>query len=141
MRALGLLLFLLLPALEASEAKWTRLLLEQMIGNLTPPEKQKVYVADAHIKQSVEGTKAFEIVSECARADIIIDDGSASEIACGAGKPAIVLSYRAFLERGNAVGAFFWMKGRPTVIYLAPRLESFHLKVTDKLQKYVVKEL
>lgn len=141
MRAMWLAFLLLLMSLEASEAKWTRLLLEQMITNIEMRKTQKVYLADETIRGVIEASERFEIVPECIEADIVVDSRLEADGSCSEEKPTIVLSYRAFLKRGDAVGAFYWAKGRPTVIYLAPRLEKFQLQVTQKLQKYVVQEL
>lgn len=61
---------------------------------------------------------------------------------CGNPKvPLFTMKYRLFKRCDNAVAAFFWMKGRPNIIYLKPRLEQFNLKVDPMMESYIEEEL
>lgn len=139
MRALLLFLLIVLP-LFSTEAKWTRLLLEQMINNIDHTGTQKVYTPDAKIRSYLEGLERILLVERCGDADLVVTESAEEERGC-TDKPAIVLSYRAFKQRSDAIGAFFWQKGRPTVVYSHTRLKAFGLVVSDELKKYVVKQL
>lgn len=139
MRALLLIVLITLP-LVASEAKWTRLLLEQMISNIGHEGVQKVYAADTTVRGYLETLETITLVSSCEEAELVVTRQTQTEQGCDR-KPAIVLSYRAFKNRQDAVGAFFWQKGRPTVVYSKTRLDAFGLIVSDDLKKYVVEQL
>lgn len=136
-----LLLFVLaLSPLHASESQWTRLLLEQMISSIGNAPMHNVFVPEAQIRRKLEGLDTISLVESCSEADIIITSQARPDAGCAL-KPTIVLSYRAFKTRSDAIGAFFWQKGRPTVVYSRMRLDAFGLDVNESVKKYIVKKL
>lgn len=46
-----------------------------------------------------------------------------------------------FEENSNAIGAFYWERGRPKIIFLRPRLERFNIYIDSSFQKYIVDKL
>jgi len=135
------MLLIITLSLFGSEAKWTRLLLEQMITNIHHPSTRTiVYVSDKKIHSFLRHSKKLILTDRCEQADIIISSTLKNDPTCHKDIPAIVLSYRAFKQRNDAIGAFFWQKGRPTIVYYQPRLEHYNLTTDSKVKRYVVKE-
>lgn len=56
-------------------------------------------------------------------------------------KPFFTDNYNSFKENPNAIGAFYWKKGRPNILFLEPRLKSFNLKLPYELKKYQLEQL
>ena len=41
----------------------------------------------------------------------------------------------------NVIGAFYWEKGRPKIIFVRDRLDFFHLSIDPSFEKYMVDSL
>ena len=46
-----------------------------------------------------------------------------------------------FYEDERVIGAFFWQKGRPNLIFLRDRLEKYKLPLSGELEAYIEDEL
>jgi len=46
-----------------------------------------------------------------------------------------------FYEDERVIGAFYWQKGRPNLIFLRKRLEAYKLPVSSELRDYIEDEL
>ncbi len=46
-----------------------------------------------------------------------------------------------FYEDKRVIGAFYWQKGRPNLIFLRERLEAYNLPISSKLKDYIEDEL
>jgi len=41
----------------------------------------------------------------------------------------------------DAIGGFFWQKGRPNILFLQENLEKYHIDLSNKFQNYIKKKL
>ena len=41
----------------------------------------------------------------------------------------------------NVIGAFYWKRGRPKIVFVRSRLEHFNLTIDPKFDKYIVDSL
>ncbi len=80
----------------------------------------------------------LKIVDNCKNADIIIVKDL--ENAKTFNKPAFAIGYFTFLNCINCIGGFYWKKGRPQIILIKERLNTFHIKPASKLEKFVIPE-
>lgn len=46
-----------------------------------------------------------------------------------------------FYNDERVIGAFYWQKGRPNLIFLRERLEAYELPISSELQDYIEDEL
>jgi hypothetical protein len=46
-----------------------------------------------------------------------------------------------FYDDKRVIGAFYWQKGRPNLIFLRKRLEAYNLPISSELQDYIEDEL
>jgi hypothetical protein len=97
----------------------------------------KVY-ADESRKIELLKKSRLKRVDNCSKASIVY--ASSLPPQCR-DKPLFTDSYRTFRDSSNAIGAFYWRKGRPNILFLKPRLSKFNLKVSKKLRKYLLDEL
>jgi hypothetical protein len=75
----------------------------------------------------------FELAISCSKADIIY----ATEIqkACPQ-KATFTDNYETFKDNINVIGAFYWSKGRPNIMFDSNRLKKFNLVLPESLKKY-----
>lgn len=130
----GILFSALFFLAQANDTDWNRLILEKIVTAVIPATPVKLYTQERELLQSLENSKAVSLQSECFRADIILR-GITSQEQCG--KPAIVFSYGDFIAMDDAVGVFYWQKGRPTIRFSQKRLEKFGLNINGEMSKFV----
>ena len=49
--------------------------------------------------------------------------------------------YRLLEESKDVVGALYWRKGRPQLLFLLPRLKAHHIRLPDEFSNYAVTSL
>ena len=52
-------------------------------------------------------------------------------------KILFVSSYKNLIKYENAIGALYWKKGRPQIIFLKDRLKKYGLEIEPYLSKYI----
>ena len=80
----------------------------------------------------------IDFTSKCEDATLFYS--SENKIVCE-DKPFFTSKYKTLKENKNAIGAFYWKKGRPNIIFVKSRLEYFELQLPQKFKKYEVAEL
>jgi hypothetical protein len=50
-------------------------------------------------------------------------------------------NYRILRQNSDIIGAFYWSKGRPQIIFIRPRLEKKKITLPDNFKKYIVDTL
>jgi len=117
----------------SSESKIIKLIFTSLLNK----SEISVYVEELPKKEIVKEA-GFSIANICSKADIVY----ASKILLGCEeKPLFTDSYMSFLNEENAIGAFYWKKGRPNILFLRHRVEKFQLHMPKKLQKYQMESL
>ena len=126
----------LFSSLLASDIQWESLILEKILTSMSGKNKVLIYTKSPKIKKIVEYLidAQVSVTNNCKKADFTLLAEDEKE-ECD--KPAIVFNYRVYLHDKNAVGVFFWQKGRPTIRFSLKRLEYFNLQVRGELFKFV----
>ncbi|WP_353662675.1 hypothetical protein [Hydrogenimonas sp. SS33] len=98
----------------------------------------RLYTEDRNMARLFSGIARLMIVDRCEEATLIVDTKGyvVKGNACRA-IPRLTDNYRILLECPDEIGAFFWMKGRPTIIFGRERLQRFGLQVEDEMKDYV----
>lgn len=116
----------------SSEAKILRLIFTELYDAeliIYSNEKEKLKtLAEAELKTT----------SQCSEATFLY---SSTYIYSCKDIPLFTSSYKTLRENSNAIGAFYWRKGRPNIIFIKTRLKKFNLELPEKLKKYEVDEL
>ncbi len=83
--------------------------------------------------------KNYFFTNECLNADIIFVDRIENlPSVCRYEKKIFVTRYRDYIKhRDLVVGAFFWQKGRPNIIFNREQLEYFGIQLPQKYEKYI----
>ncbi len=131
-----LLIMFFFSNLGASDIEWESLILEKMLTSMSSRNKVLIYTKSIKMKKIVEylTDARVRVTKNCKRADFVLLEEDEKEL-CN--KPEIVFNYRIYLHNQNAVGVFFWQKGRPTIRFSLKRLEHFNLQVRGELSKFV----
>ena len=75
-------------------------------------------------------TPQLKIVSSCKLADLTL-----GELNCS--KPKFLLDYYNFKNDKNAIGAFYWRKGRPQLRLRKKELEKYKLFISKNFEDYL----
>lgn len=51
-----------------------------------------------------------------------------------------VTNYKLLKKHKNAIGAFYWKKGRPTIVFIKERLDRYSLELSSSFEKYYENE-
>ena len=100
--------------------------------------KPKIYV-HLDIKAVNEYSEKFNIVKNCADADIVLLSTTIDIPSTCRGKVFFGTRYK-HLKDEKVIGAFFWQKGRPNILFYKSRLDKKHIKLDRSLDKYVEDE-
>ncbi len=126
--------FIIVTALysASSESKIIKLIFNSLYDN-----NITIYTTNKDKIQTLKEA-GFLVASTCSKANIVYASKKPKECE---DKPLFTDNYHTFIEEKDAIGAFYWKKGRPNILFLKPRLDKFGLKVPTKLKKYVMDEI
>ncbi len=104
---------------------------------LTQKTNPSVYV---HSKiDSLENYPAsLVLLNDCSKADIVILSNTKNIPKQCEGKILFGTRY-SHLKDTRVVGAFFWQKGRPNILFYRDRLEKNNIKLNPSFNKYIEK--
>ncbi len=114
---------------------------------------EKVFVEVAHKKEVViwaDTPRLIDLIKasgllrydhDCRRADILLIDRSSIIPTSCKNTVHFATDYHTLVEHHDAVGAFFWQKGRPNIIFLRHSLERLGIVLSHEYEKYIENEL
>jgi len=79
----------------------------------------------------------IKITKDCKSADIVVINTLKSLSPECSKKVIFTTKYRLYSENENIIGAFFWQKGRPTVIFNRELLKQHNIVLSKSFQKYI----
>jgi len=136
MQKIILILILCTSFLNASNDISTKIiatLLKQLEGN-----KYRVWIDPHTEKNSIIITKEqLNTTKHCEDASILLLYSDTPIDSKCKNKVIFVLDYALLHKNTNAVGAFYWKKGRPNIVFIRPRLEQYKLKLSKSYDKYI----
>jgi hypothetical protein len=129
------LLILISSSVLASDSYWEGAILEKMLLSISQKKVPVVFSQGKDLDKVIVNMKKIHFTDNCMKADFILSDEQELDKSCL--KPKIVLNYRTYRNSSNAVGVFFWQKGRPTIRFSAKRLDHYGLVARGELSKFV----
>lgn len=130
---LFLMIFTISLFADSSESKIIKLIFDSLFQN----EKISIFV-DTDEKSKIVIEAGFELAISCSKADIIYSSENSN--ICPQ-KAIFTDNYEIFKENQNAIGAFYWSKGRPNIMFDSQRLKNFNLQLPETLKKYETENL
>jgi hypothetical protein len=136
-----ILILLFLPFyLFASNVNDIKASIIEQIAKVLHPNEEKLIICildDTYdfLKSSIHHMK---IVDECTHADLVIakqiEDVSPY---CQQDKFIILTKYQEYKQSDIPIGALFWQKGRPNLIFSKKRLLEFSMKLPASFSRYI----
>lgn len=128
-----LLILLTLTFSFADDISIEKKIYETFFAELSPREKPYVYV-DTPIASLELKSDKFILTDSCKKADIAIMTQSDLPYDCRK-KVVFGTRYR-HLKKKYVVGAFFWQKGRPNIVFQRTKLRRKNIELSPSLQEY-----
>jgi len=101
-------------------------LFENLFGAMFKKQTIKVYT-----KKYKNLGGRLQVVHSCKKADIVLGDLECKN------KPRFVLDYDEFKSYVDAIGGFYWRKGRPQLRLRKDKLEKYHLYISKEFEEYL----
>ncbi|WP_152184767.1 hypothetical protein [Sulfurimonas indica] len=136
MRAL-LFILICIRTVFANDVALESAIFNKVIIAVTTKEYPEVYIYKEN-KALEQFPGKLKIVNSCKEADIVIITTLKNlPEAC---KEKILFGTRySHLRDNRVVGAFFWQKGRPNILFYKRRLERYNIKLDASFDKYIEK--
>ncbi len=130
-----LLIFLFLSTIYSSDIKLKASIFNKLTCAVSSKEKPIVY-----LHTEIKSLKAYPgdliIVKDCTKADIVILSSTKDIPATCEGKILFGTRY-SHLKDKRVIGAFFWQKGRPNILFYKDRLDENNIKLDSSFDKYI----
>lgn len=132
-----ILFFLIISTINADNAHKASSIFNMIAKSITKKTEPTIY-----IHREVESLQLFpgdiKIVKECAEADIVLLSTLKNIPSECRGKLLFGTRY-SHLDNRDVIGAFFWQKGRPNILFYKKRLELNGIKLDPSYNKYIEK--
>jgi len=130
-----LLVLFLVTSIYAGDSKKASGIFNLIVKEITKKENSSVY-----LHKGIESIEKYpgnlKIVTECKDADIIILS-TTRDIPKECNKKLLFGSRYSHLKNPNVIGAFFWQKGRPNILFYQKRLNTHHIKLDSSFNRYI----
>ncbi len=99
----------------------------------------QIYINSKEYQSIPKYIKKYKFINNCLDADIIfVDTLSSLPKECIYNHKIFVTRYSEFIQnKDKVIGAFFWQKGRPTIIFNKIMLDYYGIKLPPKYKKYI----
>lgn len=105
-----------------------------LLGVFPNNENITLYVTDDSVE--FEFSKKIHVVDNVKLSNIVLVNSEDKYLETY-NKVLFVTTYKDLKKYENAIGALYWKKGRPQVIFLKKRLDNYGIKVAKYLEKYI----
>jgi len=130
-----LLTLFLITSIYASDDKKASGIFNLIIKEVTKKEDPTVYIHTS-ISSLQKYPGNIKIVKKCEKADLVILSTTKNIPKECADKILFGTRY-SHLKNFNVIGAFFWQKGRPNILFYKKRLEKQNIKLNSSFDKYI----
>ncbi len=98
-------------------------------------KKDPIFYLYGHIKY-LENNSGIHTTHNCNKADLIILNTLEKLPKECQNKPLFTTKYRTYLKHENIIGAFFWQKGRPNIVFRKSSIEKNNIHLESSFSKY-----
>jgi len=130
-----LLLFFLITTIYASDNQKASDIFNLIAKEITKKQRPNIYLYKDNISiKKYPGD--LNIVTQCAKADFVILS-TTKDIPKECLEKILFGTRYSHLKNSSVIGAFFWQKGRPNILFYKKRLEKNSIKLNPKFDKYI----
>lgn len=121
---------------EVSKSNTETLIIEKIAASLFPSQKITAWGETADQKNMIQQSNKINAVENAADARLII---VAKKIPQNLFKNSIIITteYSLLEKDDRIIGAFYWQKGRPNLLFLRERMEKAHITLGHEFDKYI----
>jgi len=130
-----LLIFFLIATIHASDSQKASDIFNLIAKEITKKEVSNIYL-HKYNKSIKKYPGNLHIVTKCAKADLVILSTTKDIPKECSGKILFGTRY-SHLKNSNVIGAFFWQKGRPNILFYKKRLEKNSVELNPSFDKYI----
>ena len=138
MKSILFILLFLGNTLFANDAQLESAIFNKILTAVTAKEHPKVYI-HTHNDALKKYPGSLVLVNNCKDANaVILSTLNNLSKAC---RSKILFGTRYIhLQNPDVIGAFFWQKGRPNILFYRDRLAKKHIKLDASFEKYIEDE-
>jgi hypothetical protein len=108
------------------------------ISNEILKKRAKLYIPDISKTEKKIYSNYFELTKSCKNADFVFDKYGLKNNDCGSDKKVYFTNnYKKLISNRNYIGAFFWNKSRPNIVFAKQRLDKDGILLSYKYEKYI----
>ncbi|MEA3370477.1 MAG: hypothetical protein U9Q40_03990 [Campylobacterota bacterium] len=130
-----LLAFFIITTLCASDDKKASTIFNLIAKNITKKTAPNIYL-HKYNKSIKKYPGNLNIVTKCEEADLVILS-TTKDIPQECSKKILFGTRYSHLKNSNVLGAFFWQKGRPNILFYQERLKREKIKLSPSFDKYI----
>ncbi len=124
---------------SGKDVKYEIKILEKIAEDITHKTLIKVYVIGYDKKKIKNFSNHFTLVQDISDADIVIIN-KYKDIHNLRNKIIITTDFSLLKEIPESIGALYWKKGRPHIIFIKERLKDYNIKLSDDYKRFIVSE-
>ena len=136
MKKLIITLTLFLIPLFSSEITTASKIMERISSALIQKNEIFVFAKDSKYIAIVKSSNKLKNVSSCEEADMILTEMRITSL-CNKEVLLFATTYLAFIKSPDSIGAFFYQKGRPNIIFREENLKKHNITLPKEFEKYI----
>lgn len=125
---------------EISKTNMETQIIERIATSLFPKQKIAAWGETADQKNMIRQSEKIEESANASRADLIV---VSKNIPQNLPKDTVVITteYTLLKKDERVIGAFFWQKGRPNLLFVRGRMQKANVNLGHEFDKYIEDEL
>lgn len=125
---------------DVSKEKIEAQIIDKIVVSLFPGQKITVWGETVDQKNMIKQSTKISRVESSSNADLIIVTKNIPQNLSD--NCVIITTEYALLKKDERIiGAFFWQKGRPNLLFLRPRMQKANVNLGHEFDKYIEDEL
>jgi hypothetical protein len=96
----------------------------------------RIYFEGSQLPEILRNNDEVRLVSDPREAQIIVADRVSKKLE-RYHKPILVLRYELLKSYSQAIGAYFWQKGRPNIVMIRQRLRRVGIRLPSDFERYI----
>ena len=128
-------IFFLITTVYASDDKKASSIFNMIVKNITKKANTNIYL-HTDVKSLKTYPGGLKIVESCSKAEVVILS-TTKNIPNECNNKILFGTRYSHLKNKNVIGAFFWQKGRPNILFYKKHLKKNSIKLDSSFDKYI----
>ena len=132
------LISILITTIYANDVKLAASIFNEIVSSITHKKNAVVFLHDK-IQSVSKYPGKLHVIKDCSRADVVLLS-TVKDIPKECDSKILFGTRYSHLKNKNVIGAFFWQKGRPNILFYKDRLKKHNIKLDKSFDKYIESE-